>query len=281
MDNPFENPFEDLDTKWRLPEGETPHVETIRLLRTLGGSNEITNKELTQLAYFLNEHRDARHAWPGERLFHLLVGMFDHRTPTRDDRDEVLRDLGAIEKECARAAAPPPQEPAVPLTAIKVSDPPLPEVNTSVDVFCEEVGNTFAADLRRQSCACPGWPTNRSKLRHGDLRRCCAHMVEAYQQLIEDGGLADTSPIMKAVFADRALRGRSCDPKATWKLLKIKMRPYLAILRHHGWSYVYAPDGGSGFSRYAYEPDADRWSFGQPPVNHRAVSDWMRQELAA
>ena len=75
MDNPFENPFEDLDTKWRLPEGETPHVETIRLLRTLGGSNEITNKELTQLAYFLNEHRDARHAWPGERLFHLLVGI--------------------------------------------------------------------------------------------------------------------------------------------------------------------------------------------------------------
>ena len=93
--------------------------------------------------------------------------------------------------------------------------------------------------------------------------------------------LPEVPPILKAVFADRARRGRSCDPEASWRLLKIKMRPYLVILRHHGWSYVYAPDGGSEFSRYAYDPEQDRWSFGQAPVHRAAVLDWMRTEWSA
>lgn len=279
MDNPFDSPFVDAGEKWRLAADETPHPDTLRVLRSLGGSGEVTTKELLWLAYYLNEHREARHSWPGERLMGELVEMFDHRTPTLSDRELIQHDLVAIEQECARVAPAPPAEEPLPSSAIRVEELPLPEVNRTVEVFCEEARDTFAVDLHRQSCVCPTWPKNRSKLRHGDLRRCCNHMVEAYQKLIEDGELEEVPPIMKAVFADRARRGRSCDPSASWTLLKIKLRPYLVILRHHSWSYVYAPDGPD-FTRFAFDPDADRWSYGQAPVNSGSVVAWMRGELA-
>lgn len=279
MDNPFNSPFEDVGDKWRLPENAVPHEDTVKVLRSLGGSGEVTNKELTWLAYHLNEDHEARHSWPGEQLFQALVEMFDHRTPAAADRDLIRQDLIAIERECSRVAPPAPGEPALPLSTIRVEEVLLPEVDRTIAVFCDEINDTFDVDLHRQSCSCPVWPKHRSKLRHGDVRRCCNHMVEAYNQLIDAGELTDIIPVLKSVFADRARRGRSIDPASTWKQLKIKMRPYLVMLRHHGWSYVYAPDGAD-FSRYAYDPEAGRWSFGQAPMNGETVVDWMRGELA-
>lgn len=280
MVDEFDSPFADAGLKWRLHDGETPHAETVRMLRSLGGSGEVTGKELLWLAYYLNEHREARHSWPGERLLHELAAMFDHHAPTVGDRETIRADLEAIERECARVAAPLADEPEVPLEAVRVEELLLPEVDRTLEIFCEEVRDSYLVDLRRQTCNCAVWPKNRSRLRHGDVRRCCSHMVEAYRQLIETEELPGVPPILRAVFADRALRGRSCDTEASWRLLKIKLRPYLVILRNHGWSYVYAPDVDAEITRYAYDPAEHRWSFGQAPIHRGAVVDWMRRELS-
>lgn len=280
MDDLFDSPFEVSADKWRLPDGESPQAETVKVLRSLGGFGEVTNKELMWLAYFLNENREARHSWPGEQLLQILVEMFDHRTPTKADRDLLCGDLAAIERECARVAAGCEVEDGVPPGSVRVEELPLPEANRTIEVYCEDGHTRFEVDLHRQSCMCPGWPTQRAKLRHGDVRRCCTHMVEAYHKLIEAGELTGVPPILRAVFEDRAKRGRSCDAASSWKYLKIKMRPYLVILRHHGWTYVYAPDEGSEFSRYAYDLREARWSYGHRPVSHGCIVDWIRQELS-
>jgi len=149
MSDMFDSPFADTGEKWRLPDGVTPHEETVRVLRTLGGSGEVTGRELLWLGYYLNEHREARHAWPGERLLQELAAMFDRHLPTVGDRDMIRADLEAIERECARVADPLPEEVEVPRSAIRLEELQLPEVNRTVDVLCEEVQSTFLVDLHR------------------------------------------------------------------------------------------------------------------------------------
>lgn len=193
MDNPFEDsPFEEAVNQWAVPDGTVPHEDTIRMLQGLGGFGVLTNKELLTLAYYLNDHRDARHAWPGEKLVHMLAELFSDRTPTHDDRENLHRDLDAIEKECSRlSGAHSDAEGEIASNAIRVEDLPLPDLDKISAVQCEEARSAFEVNLKRQQCSCPTWPNHRAKLKHGDIRRCCSHMAEAYLNEMNSGGIED------------------------------------------------------------------------------------------
>lgn len=280
LDSPFGSPFENASEAWRIPDGERPHDETIGCLRAIGGLGEVTNKELLALGYYLNEHRDARHSWPGERLVKVLAEMYSGHLPSKTDRDEIHTDLEFIERECARVAPPGEDiDDPLPLSSIKIEDVPLPMLNRTVTVECADSRTTFEADLHRQSCDCPTWPHARGKLKLNDIRRCCAHLVSAYHQMIENGELEGVQPVLKELMADRDRRGRSLDPHSRWKLLKIRMRPHIAIYGNGEWSYVYAPDAG-GFSRFAYHNEQKRWSFGQPPKSAKTVELFFAEAVS-
>lgn len=267
-----EPPTSDLSTFWRLPEGELPHEETIRCLRALGGSGEVTGKELLDLGYFLNEHEDACTSWPGDQLLAILAEMFDGRIPSLADREEVHTDLELIEREYVRVVAPERDDkPALPLDSIRTELLKLPKIDRSVVIECVEIGKEVTVDLWHQSCNCPNWNDYRARLKTGDVRRCCVHMVEAYHLAIEEGNVPDCQPAFQELMADRARRGRSIDAHAEWKLVKIRMRPHIVIYGHRAWNYVYAPDEGASYSRFAYHSDEQRWSFGRARSNAKTI----------
>ncbi len=276
MENPFDSDAIEPQSRWLLQPDVEPHQETVHFVRSLGGSGEITVKELTLLAYYLNENREARHSWPGELLFQSLAGMFDHRTPSKADRDGFNQDLEEIERECSRVAVVIADEgPEIALDSLRVEELPLPVLDKTIEIFSDDVGHSYNVNLHRQSCSCPGWSASRSKYNAGDLRRCCTHMIEAYLQVIQAGELPDCSPVFHALMEDRVRRGRSLDPKFTWRLVKIKLRPHLVIHASRGWSYVYAPGGNSTFSRYAFEVDERRWAFGHVPGSGKAIESYL------
>ncbi len=276
MENPFDSPVSESSNKWLLSPEVVPHDETVHFLRSLGGSGEITVKELMLVAYYLNENREARHSWPGELLFRELSEMFDHRAPSKADRDEFNQDLEKIERECSRVAELPADDgEVISLDSMRIEELLLPDLDKTIDVLSEEAGRAYTVNLHRQSCNCPGWPASRSKYKTGDIRRCCTHMIEAYLQAIEEGDLQDCSPVFHALMEDRARRGRSLDPNFTWRLVKIKMRPHLIIHASKGWCYVYAPSENSTFSRYAFEVDERRWAFGHVPGSAKAIETYL------
>jgi hypothetical protein len=49
------------------------------------------------------------------------------------------------------------------------------------------------------------------------------------------------------------------------------MRPHIVIYGHRAWNYVYAPDEGASYSRFAYHSDEQRWSFGRAPSNAKTI----------
>jgi hypothetical protein len=280
MSDPFDSPFEEPATVWKLPDGETPHEDTIRALRAIGGAGEVTAKELVALAYYLNDHRDARHSWPGESLIRILAEMFDGHMPNKADRDKVHADIDAIEQECSRVQGNGEDgEAALPITAIRIEDFTLPEINRKVTIDCSDSGAKFEADLHHRHCSCPAWPNHRSKLKLDDVRRCCVHMVEAYHQLIKEDEIPGAQPIFKDLIADRAHRGRSMDIHAKWKLLKIKMRPHVVIYGSKDWSYAYAPDG-NGFTRFGFHNGEKRWSFGQRPQSAKTIERFLEEAIS-
>lgn len=277
----YESPFVEPAAAWRLPDGELPHEETVRVLQTLGGNGVVTNKELLQLGYFLNENHEARHSWPGERLVHLLAEMFDGHTPAKADREEIHAGLEIIEQECAKITAPPAEdEPALPLTALRTEDLVLPKLDLTMAIECPDSWAEFSADLRHQCCDCPTWTHHRGRLKAGDVRRCCVHLVEAYHRVIESGELPGCLPVFQTLMADRAQRGRSLDPSAQWKLVKIRMRPHIVIYSNRMWCYVYAPSGNGHYFRFAYNPGEARWSFGCQPGSANTLALFISEALA-
>ena len=96
---------------------------------------------------------------------------------------------------------------------------------------------------------------------------------------MENGELNGAQPVLKELMADRHRRGRSLDPHSKWKLVKIRMRPHIAIYGNGDWGYVYAPDG-AGFSRFAYHQQEQRWSFGQMPQSTKTMELFFAEALA-
>ena len=119
------------------------------------------------------------HVIPARGKARAHVGRAHGHAPTHEDRENLHRDLDAIETECSRLAAPFPKMTRSRRTQ-RGEEIPLPELNKTVSVECEEVRSAFEVNLKWQQCSCPSWPNHRSKLKHGDI--AVVHMAVAYLQ---------------------------------------------------------------------------------------------------
>lgn len=144
------------------------HVETIEELCSIAGAGKLTEKEVLDLAYFLNEHRDARHAWPGEKLFSYLHAIFYEGHVSDTDCAHVCEVLEMIELECARIAPAHPEDPPIPETAVRSEEIVLPTIEKRVKVESLIDRGEYDVDLNLHTCGCPGRYGNRRHYpRHG------------------------------------------------------------------------------------------------------------------
>ena len=125
----------------------------------------MTEQEVYLLAGYLNDNRDARHAWPGDRLFRHLSKIFGSGSVSEADYGYLGRVLEELDRQAYAIAEPPAEEPELPEAAMKVEDLILPQLDLSLQVAAEGSRHGFEVDLMRHSCSCPGWYGNRRQCR--------------------------------------------------------------------------------------------------------------------
>lgn len=282
MDDLTLAPFTALE-EWKLPEEAVPHDDTIEELCNIAGAGKLTEKEVFDLCYFLNDHRDARHAWPGEKLFAYLHGIVEQGHVTDANCAHLCDIMDQIERDCSRVAPPVEQGTPIPETAVSIAEILLPTLEKRVQVESVTGASVYEVDLQRHTCSCPGWYGNRRTFRDATLKLCCAHMAMAYSQEFkpegadedEDEALKKIHPIFKNLMRERSIRGRGLDHLSRWKLIQIRMHPHLVSYGDSEWCAVYAPCALRTYRRHGFNLKELRWAFGSPPADRQPIEDFL------
>lgn len=253
------------------------HGGTLSLIRRITDDGILTEREVWDLADYLNEDFAARNAWPGTDLFPILQDVFEDGILENHEMQTLADVLSQIEHYCADAAVPPTKstgQKPLPADAIRVETFVLPRVEKTMKIPSKPSGETFRVNLKNHTCTCPAWKGNRKKYPAGDPKRACVHMVEAFQQQIVEGNTTEIPTVFEHVVSDLAFRGRGIDASADWKLLKVQAHPHL-ISKGLEWCSVYARGRGVSFDRFAYHLNERRWSYGDTPPHHAHVEDFL------
>jgi hypothetical protein len=280
MDDLTLAPFTELQ-EWKMPEGIFPHADTIEELCNIAGAGKLTEKEVFDLCYFLNEHRDARHTWPGEKLFAYLHGIVESGHVTDANCAHLCDILEQIERDCSRVAPVIETGDPIPETAIRIEDIVLPTLEKRVQVASVTGTSQYEVDLQRHTCSCPGWYGNRRTFRDATLKLCCTHMAIAYglefdrEDADEDEELRKIHPLFKNLMRERSLRGRGLDHLSRWKMIRIKMHPHLVGYGDNEWCVVYAPCALRAYRRHGFNTKEQRWAFGARPADSQPIEDFL------
>lgn len=277
MDELFGSPFAEDLSGWALPKDNRPHSETITLLRGIAASGALTEQEIRLLAEYLNDSRDARHAWPGNLLFKHLCELFGKGQLADEDCEYLDRVLIEINRQHSEVSESIPEEPELPEGAVKTEDLKLPQIDLEIQVAAEGGRAGYNVNLSKHTCSCPDWHTNRRYFDGGDLKLCCAHMAAAFGEAFEKSQGTAGSRVLQDLFTERVRRARGLDPKSHWKLLKIRLRPHLVSYGAGDWSSVYAFDANMELQRYAYNREEARWSFGIAPTHHQVFVEFLNK----
>ena len=248
-----------------------PHAGTLEVIRRITDDGILAEREVWDLAEYLNDHEDARMAWPGSDLFPIMHEVFEDGVLDGDEMEALVEILSQIEHYCAGIdGIPQPKEPdwqSVSLAAIAISDFELPKVEKTAKIPCKPSGEVYRVNLRNHTCDCPAWKGNRKGFEVGDMKRACVHIVDAYREVVKAGPIAEIPGIFGHLVTDLSSRGRGIDPKSEWKFLKVQSLPNLVSVGPE-WCSVYARRRADGFDRFAYNLAEQRWAYGDVPQNH-------------
>jgi len=260
-------------------DGTTAHAETIQLVRELSEDTTLTEHSLFQLADYLNENREARHTWPGNQLFQFLRSVFAGGGIGDAQIGATTEALAGVEREFSLLIAPSTNaEPEVPLKSVWIEPFTLPEFRFKTSIADQTGGNSFDVDLQSQTCSCGAWFGNRRGYKEaGDARRCCNHVAKAYLDVLTSGELNDYPRLFKEVVADITSRQSGLDHRLDWKLLRIKMRPFLVAYGSKiDWCQVYGPNDSAMIERYTIHRRELRWSYGRHPQCPATIAAYVR-----
>ncbi len=194
-----------------------------------------------QMADHLNDSRESRHSWPGDRLFGFLGKIFATGSIGDVQLDATREALADIEREYSlHVSADVNEQPAVAVDSIWVEDLKLPELRGKVTITDPAGRNSFDVDLAAHTCSCGAWYGNRRTFKNGDARLCCAHVAQAYKQELGKNGLEKSPRLFPEVITDIAAHYEGLDYRSAWRLLRIQMRPFLLAYGHKvEWCTVY------------------------------------------
>ncbi|MGB0579862.1 MAG: hypothetical protein ACPGVU_09195 [Limisphaerales bacterium] len=141
----------------------TIHSETLELIRRITDDGILSEREVWDLAEYLNDNLDARAEWPGCDLFPILHEVFEDGVLDDYEMDALADILAQIELHCAgdsaarsvRAQRDVPDYESVSLEAIHIEDFHLPKVEKTVKIPCQPSGEIYRVNLREHSCNCP------------------------------------------------------------------------------------------------------------------------------
>ncbi|MBG86411.1 MAG: hypothetical protein CMO80_05865 [Verrucomicrobiales bacterium] len=102
----------------------TPHTGTLEEIQRITDDEILTEREVWDLADYLNEDEEVRTAWPGKVLFGILREVFEGGVLTNEEMQRLAEVLSEVEHQAAEAKQPVPAEsakgPTLSMDAIKV-----------------------------------------------------------------------------------------------------------------------------------------------------------------
>jgi len=262
----------------------TIHPGTLQVIRRITDDGILCEREVWDLAEYLNNNEVARAEWPGCDLFPILHEVFEDGILDEHEMKGLAEILAQIEHYCAgppettNAQSPKPEYESVSLAAINIENIELPKVEKTVKIPCKPSGEIYRVNLRNHTCNCPAWKGNRKGFPIGDFKRACVHIVDAFGVAVKEGGTQGIPSVFTHLIEDLSQRGRGIDPNAEWKLLKVQSHPHLVAVGPE-WCAVYARKAGEGFDRYAYNLSEQRWAYCDQPKNHLYLEKFLNSNL--
>ena len=248
-----------------------PNPQTIEFIRKLTEGRELGEGDVMKLANYLNDHREARHSWPGKGLFAMLGEIFASGGIGDMQLMAITQEIEKIEREYSIAMSGElANEKIVPVDAIWVDELILPSLREKVKI------QDFEVDLGAHTCSCPSWYGNRRTFKDGNARMCCNHMAVAFDLKIKAGEITETPRLFPEVMADLAERGEGLDYRSSWSLLRIQMRPFLVSYGNKvDWCTVYGPNADRTVEKYSLHRTELRWSYGRHPQCAGSIAGYI------
>jgi hypothetical protein len=260
-----------------------PHAGTLEVIRKITDDGILTEREVWDLAEYLNDDSRARADWPGNTLYPILHEVFEDGVLSNEEMERLAGVLSEVEHQCAKqntvpeptSTATTPEPPTLSMDAIKVERYELPKVQKTVEIPCKPSGELYRVDLAKHTCTCPAWFGNRKKFEVGNPRRACVHIIDAFWKEITDGAAKNIPRIFANMVEELSNRGRGIDHQSDWKFLQVDTLPHIVSTGHPEWNAIYAPGEGVKFDRFAYSVEEQRWAYGRAPRSRRYLEQFL------
>ena len=275
--------------------------ETRELIRNITSDGVVSYSELTHLATFLNENREARKAWPGTAVFDVLKDILHDGRVDPHELDGLNLILEGVEIICAGKASPappasaalPPAEPAPEAAAAMApdvgSESVLLNLPTATDLTLPSlltgqiVHEYDGVHLPSYRCTCEDWQKNRQNFPETSPARACRCIVSALiHELDENPDLnRGGTPIVEDVLRAAHKSCRGLEAVGQWKSVQIGNRHFVVSVGKTAWCNVYAMSLDNALQKFSYHRDYKRWGFGDQPKDEKLLKDFFTDGFAA
>lgn len=242
------------------------NTDLIALLNSILDDRELTDKEVFELASWLEAHPETHNEWPATILLEPVRKVVADGRVNKTELARIAKILLKIEAEwSSRLAAKFAEEAA---ESFDTSIARLPRLVVTVPIESFSSDEIYHVDLDLHTCTCPDWFGTRRQHHIGHLGRCCKHIVKAFMQFEPPGGWPAW---LQCLFQDCEHRGRGTHPQEHWAIIRIAEHDVLVSSGEQGWSNVYVPFGGD-YERFGYNWQERRWAYGMAPYRSATIA---------
>lgn len=244
----------------------------VQYLRTLTYDGELSVAELWELANWLNQQPEKiLQNWPAKPLVAALQSAFADNQVTEAELDELAQTIVAIEQLWIESFPPTPEIAAVEelsasAAVVEEAKPVAPSISVSAEMPAELHAGTFTVDLERHTCTCPDWNENRQAFPEGDYRRCCAHLVRAFQAVARQDETLQRDPLFVTFVEEHGRKNRGAELDRIWRAMVLNgTRVLFGTSPASEWVNVFAPGPDGAYKRFGYNRRKKRWAYGARP----------------
>ncbi|HEX7862963.1 MAG TPA: hypothetical protein VF773_21710 [Verrucomicrobiae bacterium] len=246
--------------------------KTIAFLRTLTLDGVLTSDEVWALGKFFNDNPGCTRVWPGDVLAPMISSAFDDESINEEEMTLLAETISSVESEwltqnpglaeSEEYAGPFSTRPAI-----------IPSVEARYDIPSQREDSSFVVSLSEPACTCPEWQNRRAFPEHTP-GRCCKHVCYAY---VRTGKVFE--PWFQAIIDDCFAYARGAQSSRDWLLVELpEQKPAVLTVGPNKWCNVLAPTG-EGYETFAYNPEQQRWSYGEAPAHRGAIEKAIRTEF--
>lgn len=241
---------------------------------------EVSVKELYELAEFLNANPEAGKHWPGNQFVEPLQVVWSDGVIDSSELAIMEGIIVEARREWRRRVAPmgKTEAPAgADLTsgfAASSDTSDLARIN-GPDIRLEVPsasypGSSHRVDLKTLTCDCSDWKFRRSALPEGHFSRCCEHILYAFEHL-----KVENLPSMLQAFLENT---KPPDPEKNWYLGDVGYGSILISDAPHGWSDVFAR-GKDGWGMFSCNFGQQKWKYGSEPDGAGAIIPLIKEKF--